>query len=1238
MKSSGRDRESSRSGLVATLLLSSLALAGVLTWQAQASMRYHRGAAEKVLRDYAMLAADEFARRTVDEIGFYGFYPLVTAVRQEAAHGRLVPPAEIQASRDETLQPAADLLRSTFRYDVRSGRLETLGPDPDPATREWMVQRLAAEAASAPRDRRYATVHGVVGRTADERPKNPDEALIFEDETGTAAESRRTREVSVFPVFAALQSVLPMASNSLILSLIRARRLLSIAGTGLSLPVAFGLALVAFLAGPPPAAALDPSHMLAHYGYDMWDSDSGLPQNSVETILQTRDGYIWLGTQEGLVRFDGVHFQIFDTRNTDALGDDFIRALCETRNGDLWIGTINGLARYRGGRFDRMTYGDVFEGKPVFALHESADGALWIGSRDGLSRLSGNVLTRFRRGASPNSGVRAIAELPGGEIWTAGVDSLARYREGDVTRYGPSSGVAGIINALAPNGAGGVWFGSDMGFFRFDAGQAQAFPLPEAKDPSVQGIYADRDGTLWVASQSGLYGLRNGKLLRFAKSNGLSSNLVLSVLEDREGSLWIGTSDGGLNRIKDQRIANYTQREGLPENKTWTVFEDRDRTLWVGSGDGVLSRMDASSLRFQTIRDFGAIITTIAQDRTGTLWLGTKGNGLYRSQGRSWRSEKGNAPSDRWVSSVCAARDGTLWVAYLGGGVVHFEGERRTRYDHTNGLPGDSAFSLFEDRQGDIWLGMLGGGAFRFHRTGSAENPTSSADDFTIQRFTVKDGLTHNAVLSIEQDQAGIYWLGTRGGLSRYDGRTFTTYRKKEGVFHDAVQRAIDDGHGYLWLTTNRGVFRVRLSELNAVAENPSRGVHPVEFPTGNGMRSAECNNAQHGVAKSRDGRLWFATMKGLAMADPAHIEINRVPPKVVIEDLLANGRKAPIGKPLELSPETRDLEIRYTALSFRVPGAIRFRYRLEGFDAGWVEAGARRVAYYTNLPAGRYTFRITASNEDGLWSAPQAYAAFTIERHLYDTPGFRIGVALALGLAVAAAHWTRMRRLRQREGLRAELVEAKLDALRVQLRPHFLFNTFNAVLPTIDSDPPRAKRMILQLAELLRTSLKTEPGRLVTIEEELAILEQYADIERTRFGDRVRITATLDPAARSARVPSFLLQPLVENAIKHGMKGHSRPVTISIRVEPEGGALSLCVRDNGRGLPEKGSAPSPTGIGLNNVARRLEALFPKQHSFQVTNREGGGCEASIRIPLSFEKRPAEREIAEPPKTHRASA
>src|SRR5512132_745516 len=301
-------------------------------------------------------------------------------------------------------------------------------------------------------------------------------------------------------------------------------------GTVAGRPVGRVFAALAFLlAFASGAAALEPSVSLAHYGYDAWDSDSGLPQNSVNTILQTRDGYLWLGTQEGLVRFDGVHFRIFDTRNTPALGDDYVETLCQTRDGALWIGTLNGLARYKDGRFDRMTFGATLESQPVYALLEASDGALWIGSRDGASRLTGRILTKFFHGRNPGAAVRSFAELPGGEIWFAEGDGVGRYN-GRFKKFGPESGLSGIAFVVCPDGAGGLWVGTSKGLFRLDAGRALSYPLnPTDPDKGVRAIYPDRSGTLWIGTLSGVYGLRDGRLVQFTTANGLTSDGIFAL-------------------------------------------------------------------------------------------------------------------------------------------------------------------------------------------------------------------------------------------------------------------------------------------------------------------------------------------------------------------------------------------------------------------------------------------------------------------------------------------------------------------------------------------------------------------------------------------------------------------------------------------------------------------------------------------------------------------------------------
>jgi ligand-binding sensor domain-containing protein len=961
-----------------------------------------------------------------------------------------------------------------------------------------------------------------------------------------------------------------------------------------------------------PARALDPSTPLPQYGHDVWTSDSGLPQNSITAILQTRDGYLWLGTQEGLARFDGVRFTTFDSRNTPAFRDDWVVTLLEARDGTLWVGTVAGLARMRGGEFLPPLEGPLGSAM-IEALHEGRDGSLWVSSEAGVFRLrDGRAASYGLEQGLPGPRTRAFATDASGTLWAAGPWGVARLDSDRFEAWTVAQGFPAGVFALAPDGDGGMWAGTSKGLAHVRGRDVTLWSEAAGVSPPVARVlYSDRDGNLWLGTENGLLRFRDGKFVRHGMREGLSSDRVLSIAEDREGSLWIGTSDGGLNRIKEQRIAIFTTRDGLSDEKMWSVFEDREGNLWAGTAEGVLNRLVPGTDRFAPFVSLGASVMCIAEDASGALWIGTRGGGLVRLVGRRiTRFGAADGISSSFVSSVLVSRSGEVWVGTMGGGLNRYSHGRWTSWHAKDGLGSDGVFSIFEDRDGALWVGTFGGGVVRV-RNGS------------LTRFTTADGLAHDVVMSAYQDSEGTYWFATRGGLSRYSGGRFTTYRQREGIFHDAAQRVIEDGRGYLWLTSNRGVFRVLLSELEdaaasasappAAGEAPRRIAERVTFTTAIGMIRAECNGTQQGALRGRDGRLWFPTVKGLAMADPARIELNPVAPSVVIEHVLADGR--PAAGP-SLPVETRRLELQYTALALRYPHDVRFRYRLEGFDRDWVDAGTRRSAWYTNLPPGRYRFRVRAANEDGVWNEAGAAVPLEIPRRFTQTAAFRALVALALAALGTLLYRLRVRRLEIRERLRTALVEAQLDALQFQLRPHFLFNTLNSILPLVGRDPERARQMVIRLGELLRLSLQSEDTPLVTLEEEVAILEKYLSIERVRFRDRLEATISVAPETASARVPSFLLQPLVENAIQHGVGGRAGAGRIEVTAAAEGGDLVLRVRDDGPG-PKAGAAETTTGIGLRNTRRRLEALYPGRHELSLRRGGDGGAEATIRVPLT---------------------
>ncbi len=967
----------------------------------------------------------------------------------------------------------------------------------------------------------------------------------------------------------------------------------------------FGLAVLLLLAACQ-LWGLDPSTPPSQFGHDVWTSDSGLPQNSITAMIQARDGYIWLGTQEGLVRFDGARFTIFDTRNTKALNDDWVQALLESRDGTLWIGTVTGLARRRHGEFLPPPEGPLSRAI-VRTLFESRDGSVWVASSLGVTRFRGGETRTWGEREGLTAGrVLSIAEDREGTVWVGGTGGAARLVDDHFEPWSVPDGFPGAALSMLADPEGGLWVGTGRGLAHVDGRSWRLHGIEDGLTNNfVRALSRDRAGSLWLATDGGLFRFRDGHFVRHGEGDGLSSNRILSILEDREGSLWIGTSDGGLDRIRERRVVLYTEAEGLSDARLWSVFEDSRGNLWAGTAEGVLNRMPAGSDRFETVASLGATVMAIAEDARGGLWVGTRGGGLvYLRDGRMQRYVQADGLSGNWISSLLVDRHGAVWVGTMAAGVNRIENGVIQAFRGPGVLGSDAVFSIYEDREGRLWIGTFGGGVTRYANG-------------RFDTFTTKDGLAHDVVMSTYEDAEGTFWFATRGGLSRFRDGRFTTFRQKEGVFHDAAQRVVEDGHGYLWLTSNRGIFRVAQAELAAAARAPGRISDAATFASATGMAVAECNNAQHGAWKSRDGRLWFATVKGLAMADPARISINPVAPNVVIEQVTADGQALPLDGGVALRAGTRRLEIAYTALAFRNPGAVRFRFRLEGFDKDWVDAGSRRTAYYTNLPPGRYRFRVRAANEDGVWSEAGAATDVVLARHLHETAWFRALTIALLAAGGAALYRLRVRRLEARERLRTALVAAQLDALQFQLRPHFLFNTLNSLLPLVGKDPDRARQMVVRLGDLLRVSLRSEDHPLVTLEEEIAILEKYLSIEEVRFRDRLEVSISVDPSVAAAKVPSFLLQPLVENAIKHGLGGRTARVRIAVTAREESGMLSLSVRDDGPG-PRASSIDTTGGIGLANTRRRLEALYPGRHRLELLPAAGGGAEVRLAIPLGL--------------------
>jgi PAS domain S-box-containing protein len=798
-------------------------------------------------------------------------------------------------------------------------------------------------------------------------------------------------------------------------------------------PVSFAAIVVAIgFATRPAQSGLDPTKAITQYTHGVWQTEAGLPQESVAAITQTRDGYLWIGTEEGLARFDGVGFKVFDQRNTPELGMNTVSALFEDRSGDLWIGTNGGgLTRLHAGRFTRFTAKDGLGSDIILSLYQDREGNLWVGTDGGgISRFrDGRFVTYTTKNGLPDNSVFSIGQDHEGNLWLGTHAGVSRFKNGRFVTFGSRQGLPNLyVKSVYVDHQGTLWVGTNGGGlsqFQSD-GRFVTYTTKDGLSSNViWSIYQDREGSLWIGTGGGgLDRLSDRKFSSYTSKQGLSNNDVWSIYEDREGSLWIGTLGGGLNRLRDGIFTTYTSQEGLSSDTVLPVFQDRDGNIWVGTDGGGIDRISQGKVTAFTTKDglSNNQVFSICQDREGSLWIGTRhGLNLYKDGKFKVYGAVDGLPNDV-VTSSYLDRQGTLWIGTRGG-LSRFENGRFVTYTTRQGLSNDNVSSMYEDPSGYLWVGTIGGGLNRF-RNGK----------FTS--FTTANGLSSNFVWSVLGDSDGTIWIGTNGGgLDRLRNGKFTSFTSRDGLFDDVVFEILEDGGGNLWMSSDKGVFRVSKQQLDAFAQGISHSIHCVAYGTTDGMKSRECNGGfQPAGWKCRDGRLCFPTIKGLAIIDPAHLKINPLPPPVAIEQVVIDDRKYSPTHSARISPGKGKLEFEFAALSFVAPEKIRFKYKLEGFDKEWTDAGSRRAAYYTNIPPGQYRFKVIACNSDGVWNNTGASFAFTLEPRFDQTVWFYALCCLLLLSLAVGGHHLRVRQLNERERYLSRRVDERTRELQQEI------------------------------------------------------------------------------------------------------------------------------------------------------------------------------------------------------------
>ncbi|MCS7014122.1 MAG: two-component regulator propeller domain-containing protein [Chloroherpetonaceae bacterium] len=783
-----------------------------------------------------------------------------------------------------------------------------------------------------------------------------------------------------------------------------------------------------------PLFALDPKKKITQYNYEVWEKKDGLPHQSVLAVLQTQygenNGYIWLGSYDGLIRFDGARFVVFNQRNTPAFQNSTVLALKETADSAIWIGTNGGgLLRFKAGRFEVYQVKDGLPSNIITSIgYDSVQNLLWLGTRKGLVKLdwrTGKITTYTISNGLPSNSINVVVVDSKGVVW-AGTDlGLWKLENGVATSFTSKTKVAPLPNdfvrTIYEDRSGNIWIGTNAGMARFEQVRWVTYSTQDGLvNEIVYSIFQDSGGALWVGTIRGLARFYGGKFENFTEKEGFEGMRVYAFCEDREGSLWFGTSRSGLNRFRDGKFLTFGKLEGLADDVTYSIYQDRDGSMWFGSFNGMTHWKDGKVQVFTTREGLPTnIVRAFLRAKDNKFWIATFGGGILQYDGKSFKAlTRKDGLADNGTRTIVEDYEGALWVGTNIHGLSRYKDGKFTTFTTVDGLTHNSIIALYCSSDSTIWIATDGGG-LNYYKNGK------------FAAYTSQDNLSGDVVFTVYEDKEHTIWVGTSGGLSRIKEGRITAYTSKDGLYGNDVFQILEDDEGYLWMNCNTGIFCVSKAELTEFAEGKRQKISSRAFGTEAGMKTNE-GITPASACKDRDGMLWFPTAKGAVRINPKDLPKNPIPPPVHIEEIYVDNQLVEKEKPMVFRAGTSKLEFHYTGLSLLAPKKVRFRYQLVGFDKDWNNADTRREAYYTNLPPNTYTFRVIACNNDGVWNKQGATVTFTIEPFFYQTTWFLgiVSVSLVL-LGVGISRW-RVASIVRREKELSVLVEKRTQDLAI--------------------------------------------------------------------------------------------------------------------------------------------------------------------------------------------------------------
>ncbi len=962
---------------------------------------------------------------------------------------------------------------------------------------------------------------------------------------------------------------------------------------------------------------VEPAH--AQYGFEVWTVDNGMPENEIRGITQTPDGYLWIATFNGLARFDGIHLTLFNRETPGLLSNQF-GTMLQGRGGDLWLDSVDrGVVRYHDGLFRAYGRQDGVPADIINGLTGDDSGDVWV--------LTGGRIIRWDEASkhfvdvapqSPSARYRSLLWDSAG-FWVRENEKVRCFTRGRFVDFTlPKQILEDTLWGAALDQSGTLWLETvDGKRVRISADNVSHMIAPKSTGEVTVGTTYNKSLVMHV-------GPRLQRTFEFVNANRVVSLTPWHFYEDRQGNLWIGTLEDGLYRLQQQMIHSYSTQQGLIDRDTYAIYQDRSGAVWIGAWHSGLSRFADGRFTSYTMADGlpNELVTALFEDREGRFWVGTHGGLSIFDHGR-FRIPRGPIlPDEAVVQAICQDRFGTLWFGTRQGLARYQNGVTRF-FTKKDGLAANDTHAIVEGANGDLWVGGYGG----LTRIRNGE----------FSRWTESDGLPSANIWALHQDNDGALWIGTfDGGLARFKDGQLTSYSVKDGLFDEGVFNILEDKHGYFWISCSRGVYRVSKRDLIAFASGDLKQVTSTAYGKIDGMLDIECNGGvEPSGVETRDGKLWFPTRNGVAIIDPESVVHDSVPPLVMIESSLVDNVNTPVNAPLRIPPGRPNVEISYTAPNFINTAQTHFKYRLEGLDSDWIDAGARRTAYYSHLPPGEYVFHVIAGNSDGVWNNEGKTLTITVLAPFYETLWFEMLVLLTLGAIVAMSWRYRVSQLQraqvaqqafsrqliasqeaERKRIAGEMHDSLGQRLVVIKNLAYLLLRSKKAAPVDDSDVQTIAEISDEassaIAETREISYNLRPFQLDRLGLTKAI---EAMIRTTGIASAIHFTSELDNIddvfPEDLRINFYRI---VQEALGNIMK-HAQATEVNVRVKRRIENVILTIEDNGRGFTpdERSPLPSHSGFGLTGMGERARLLGGE---LKVKSTQGRGTTVLFEIPL----------------------